>query len=271
MKSNIIWRMTAIAGIVSTLLLVVGFGYGVNDILNPKGMAISGEPTTPKQPPVTSDFAAKSSIQVAAIGDSLTRGTGDSTGEGYVRKVVKQLSVKLDKPVKLLNNLGINGLRADQLVHKLEEQGFKNAITEADLILLTIGGNDIFNSALEGNFASQNFELDTMLDRVDESSKDLQKILERIEELNPNARIVYIGLYNPLADVQSMRKIGNTVVERWNNLAYATVNKHPNMTLVPTADLFQTALPSYISTDHFHPNSLGYEQIAFRVVQGLAP
>ncbi|OPA73229.1 GDSL family lipase [Paenibacillus selenitireducens] len=271
MKSNIVWRWTAMAGIVSTLLLVVGFGYGVNDILNPQGMELSVDTSTPKQPPATSDFAAKTSIQVASIGDSLTRGTGDPSGEGYVRKVVKQLSVKLDKPVKLLNNLGINGLRADQLVHKLDEQGFKNAITEADLILLTIGGNDIFNSALDGDFTSQSFELDTLLDKVDESSKDLKKILLQIDELNPNAKIVYIGLYNPLADIQSMRQIGDTVVQRWNNLAAATINKHPNMTLVPTADLFQAALPSYISSDHFHPNALGYEQIAYRVIQGLAP
>ncbi|WP_018755407.1 GDSL-type esterase/lipase family protein [Paenibacillus terrigena] len=271
MKSNRIWRLTAITGVVSTLLLMVGFGYGVNDILNPRGVTMTDEVAPKPQTPTTSDLSQKSTIQVTSIGDSLTRGTGDSTGNGYVRNVIKMLGDKWNKPVKLLNNLGINGLRADELVHKLQEKGFKNAIMESDLILLTIGGNDLFSGAVEGDFSSESFELDKMLEKVDDSAKDLKTILLQISELNPNARIVYVGLYNPLADMKDMRQIGNTVVQRWNNLAYATINKHPNMTLVPTADLFQSTLSQVISSDHFHPNALGYEQIATRIVQGIAP
>lgn len=271
MNAKTAWRMTAIAGIAATLVLLYGFGYGVKDILYPVGAELSTSQKLEVTSPNTSDFSQKSNIQVISLGDSLTRGTGDASGNGYVRNVVNELGKKLNKPVKLLNNLGINGLRADQLVLKMDEPGFKNAIKGADLILMTIGGNDLFNSAMEGKFTEQSFDLNQLMNNVDKSSHDLTLILTKLNKLNPNAKLVYVGLYNPLADVPSMREIGNRVVEKWNNLAMETIVKYPNMTLVPTLDLFQETLPQYISSDHFHPNSLGYQQIAYRIVQGIAP
>lgn len=47
------------------------------------------------------------------------------------------------------------------------------------------------------------------------------------------------------------------------------VNRDPNMTLVPTFDLFQHKLGEYLSSDHFHPNGAGYQAIADRIVQGM--
>lgn len=268
-SSKFIWRLFSWTGIVATALLLAGFGYGIYDILNPKAgtWSTAEEAKLPEQ----SEFAKKSVIQVAALGDSLTRGTGDATGNGYVRQVAKLLEQKLKKPVKLLNNLGINGLRADQLIAKLEERGYRNALREADLILLTIGGNDLFQGAVDGDFTSKQFQAKDLMARADASALHLQAILEKIHETNPQAKIIYVGLYNPLADLKDMREIGNTVVQHWNDLAYKTINKYPNMSLVPTSDLFQSTLQQYIATDHFHPNELGYQEIALRIVQGIQP
>jgi lysophospholipase L1-like esterase len=68
--------------------------------------------------------------------------------------------------------------------------------------------------------------------------------------------------------VKDLRE-GSLEVQEWNEQAYALIHSYPNMTLVPTFDLFERTLSRYISSDHFHPNHDGYTQIAIRIVQSV--
>ena len=81
-------------------------------------------PSVPVQPQVTAlpgQTPEKNQLRIVAIGDSLTKGVGDSTGEGYVKQVVDSLAADPDKQAELVNNLGISGLRADQLAENLKD------------------------------------------------------------------------------------------------------------------------------------------------------
>ena len=83
-------------------------------------------------------------ITVLALGDSLTRGTGDETGQGYVGIVTEQLKEELVPRGVTVYNLGINGQDSSQLLQQLGQKNIIRQVKEADIILMTIGGNDLF-------------------------------------------------------------------------------------------------------------------------------
>ncbi|XEC92661.1 GDSL-type esterase/lipase family protein [Paenibacillus tarimensis] len=267
--SAVLWKTIGVASLAATLLLIFGFAYAVYDITNPSAAnQDEAEQQAPDKQPSLSD---QDEIRITAIGDSLTKGTGDNTGQGYVRQVIDGLSEKLDKPVKLINNLALNGLRADELADKLEsDNGMQFALRQANVILLTIGGNDLFQFA-QGTGAGQTAEeirVEHLSGGLEEGAERLAKVFKLLNEINPEARIVYVGLYNPFYDMEDLRE-GSLQVQDWNREAYKMSMDYPNISVIPTFDLFEHSIGSYLSSDHFHPNHAGYGQIAARIVQIL--
>lgn len=59
--------------------------------------------------------------------------------------------------VQVLNNLGVNGLRTDALMTKLDEQGVRYVLQQSNFILLSIGANDLFQGGqvLQGKIRQQ--------------------------------------------------------------------------------------------------------------------
>ncbi|UOK61710.1 GDSL-type esterase/lipase family protein [Paenibacillus sp. OVF10] len=228
----------------ATLLLLFGFGYAIKDVIFPEGdsaLTTGQEATAPSkdkegEPAVVKD----GKIRMAVIGDSLARGTGDDEGLGFVRRAGNLLKDK-GYDVQVLNNLGVNGLRTDALLEKLDEQGVRYVLQQSNFILLSIGANDLFQGGqvLQGEDPPTAEQLAAALP---ETSKRLQEILKKVKEINPDAQIAYIGLYNPFGDVKELEKPGNAVVAAWNDAALAILNNEDKMTLVPTFDLFENHL-----------------------------
>lgn len=291
------WRSISLISIVTSVILIVGFVYAVNDILYPVGEA---SPTTIPQQTAAPLTGASGDIKIVALGDSLAKGTGDNSGEGFVKRTVAGLSAKGVK-VELLGNMGINGMTTEGLHKKLGEDGVQYALRMANVILLSVGGNDLFRSSnILSNESSGEGESvvespsegaastdlgssannsttdveeevtpESLLAALPEASARLGKILEEIAEINPNAQIYYMGLYNPFGDIPELLIPGNQAVTTWNNTAMEIINRHPNMNLVPTFDLFNRHLDKYLSSDHFHPNGDGYQRIGDRFLQAV--
>ncbi|OKP93552.1 GDSL-type esterase/lipase family protein [Paenibacillus sp. P46E] len=293
------WRAVSLISIAATIILIVGFVYAVKDVLYPKGAATLTILPEQTAAPVS---AAGETIRIAAIGDSLAKGTGDNEGSGYVKRTLDGLTAKGSK-TSLIGNMGINGLTTAGLQSKLQQEGVKYALRQSNVILVSIGGNDLFRGAdllgsgsegqqisvpdTEGQKAgsmekgsgvstgagiaegNDKISPDSLLAALPEAAKRLNTILERISEINPEAQIYYLGLYNPFGDVPELLVPGNQAVTAWNNAAMDIINKHSNMTLVPTFDLFNRHLDKYLSSDHFHPNGDGYQRISERVIQAL--
>jgi len=265
-----LWRVLGLTTLLCLVVLIVGFGWALRDTWFPTEGAALPQVSAPPSAAPGGGWETKETLYVTSLGDSLTKGTGDATGGGYVKGVVEGLSKALDKPVRLVNNLAINGLRADQLAVRLEESGFRNGIAKADIVLLTIGGNDLFQIAQNGGSLVEGGDLSPELleKRLPDASSRLETVFSKIRKLNPTARIVYIGLYNPFYDLPEMRP-GSAVVAQWNDIAFRLAREDGNATVVPTYDLFELNIKMYLSSDHFHPNSQGYARIAERVVQSL--
>jgi lysophospholipase L1-like esterase len=280
MKSTkLLWRTVGIAALISTLLFICGFIYAVQDIVNPKSSDLgAASPAIP----ITDDLASKDKVNIVAIGDSLTKGTGDQSGDGgYVGKTKIKLAAQLKKPV-FVENLAVNGWRMDDLLNFLARPSVPSSLQHADIIMLTIGANDINQAAADPlavpdpqaspSATAQKQELainyDAIRKSLPESEAKLTQILSKVAAINPKAKIVYVGLYNPYFDTDTNRK-GSAILQEWNLKAASLANGFPNMVVVPTFDLFQFELAKYLYVDHFHPNQDGYERIADRVVQAL--
>ncbi|WP_313641812.1 GDSL-type esterase/lipase family protein [Paenibacillus sp. FSL K6-0276] len=268
------WRTVSLISIVTTVILIVGLVYAVSDIIYPVGEASVSNLPQQTAAPVTETAKV---LKVVALGDSLAKGTGDNTGEGFVKRTVSGLSAK-GVEVDLLGNMGINGLTTAGLQSKLDEDGVDYALHLANVILLSIGGNDLFkdsnilqnSGALQSESTTdQELTPESLLAALPEAAGRLGNILEKITEINPNAQIYYMGLYNPFGDIPDLLVPGNQAVAKWNNAAMDIINKHSNMTLVPTFDLFNRHLDEYLSTDHFHPNGDGYQRIGERFIQAI--
>ncbi|MDO7904992.1 GDSL-type esterase/lipase family protein [Paenibacillus sp. JX-17] len=272
-SSKWIWRVVGLGSLAATVLLLAGFVVGVKDIVSPK----AGSGLSSQEPALQGDqqtdgqetAAAAKKLEIAAIGDSLARGTGDDSGSGFVRRSITVLD-KSGRDVELLNNLAINGLTTEGLLQRLNDPGVQYVLKKSNLILLSIGGNDLFQGAQAAQSMSGTIPtIEQLKAALPEASKRLQTVLEKIREINKNATIVYVGLYNPFGDIPQLLGPGNEIVNTWNQAAISVAAKDKNMIVVPTFDLFQQNLAKYLSSDHFHPNGEGYQAIADRIVQGI--
>jgi lysophospholipase L1-like esterase len=201
----------------------------------------------------------KDKKMIVALGDSLTRGTGDSEGKGYIGYLMDELEQKTNEKM-MIQNFGVKGYRTEQLYEQLQQKSVKGYVQQADIILITIGGNDLFQSG-------QTF-MDLNLTEIDKLRKqyltNLERIVIDIREQNNEAIIYFVGLYNPFIDLNDAA-IMTKAVRQWNFATSELLDKYPSTVYVPTFDLFQLSVNDYLYSDKFHPNTEGYKLIAERV------
>jgi lysophospholipase L1-like esterase len=246
-------KLLLIVSSLSLALFLVGFTWTIQD------QFLSAKTSNVVEKEIVESKQDSSNKMIVALGDSLTRGTGDVEGKGYIGYLVDQLQEKTDEKITL-QNLGVKGYRSDQLLKQVQQVGIKNQIKSADIILITIGGNDLFQSGktlLNLNLG----EVDTLRQ---EYLANLEKIVTEIRTLNKDATIFQIGLYNPFIDF-SEAEIMTKAVRQWNFETVELLDEYPQTVFVPTYDLFQLKVNDYLYTDKFHPNSEGYKLIAERV------
>ncbi|WP_102274872.1 SGNH/GDSL hydrolase family protein [Cytobacillus massiliigabonensis] len=202
-------------------------------------------------------------IKIVSVGDSLTQGVGDTTKRGGYVPYLEALLEK-DKSINdaLFDNFGIRGNRSDQLLKKLASSEVREAVKEADYVIVTIGGNDVMKVVRE-NFSNLNLKVFSAQRRIYEDN--LHGALTAVRNENPNSKIILVGLYNPFfkwfADVREI----NVIIEEWNHASKNVLMEYPNTYFVEIADLFYDEGEEILHTDYFHPNDHGYELIANRI------
>ncbi len=201
----------------------------------------------------------KKQIQIVAMGDSLTRGSGDSEGLGYVGNLISNLEKKTDQKL-VLSNVGINGLTSIQLAEQVKQKEIQRQISNANIILITIGGNDLFRGGQGLTDTSE--QALTPIEAGFE--KNLTTIFSEIRTLNKDAEIFLIGLYNPFIELENADQTSK-IVRSWNFKSAEISARYPKTVFVPTFDLFQLNVNEFLYTDQFHPNTEGYRLIGERV------
>ena len=95
----------------------------------------------------------KEKVHFVAVGDSLTEGIGDETKRGgFVPIVANDIEERYRLTSVELENYGVAGERSDQILKRIkkEKKILKNIAT-ADILTLTVGGNDLMK-VIQDNF-----------------------------------------------------------------------------------------------------------------------
>ncbi|MEG0372935.1 MAG: SGNH/GDSL hydrolase family protein [Enterococcus sp.] len=224
----------------------------------------------------------KQSVHLVAVGDSLTEGVGDETKRGgYVPLVADSLQQKYELSSVEKDNYGVSGERSDQILKRVKnDSDLRNSLASADLITMTVGGNDLFQAFQKNLTAKSAKQFDRPIKKYGEH---VEKILTEMRELNSKAPIYVVGIYNPyylnFPDIKAMQ----TVVDNWNKETERITEKNSNSFFVPVNDLLYKGVATKKSgeatdstessssevknnvlydEDNFHPNNLGYQLMA---------
>ncbi|WP_409298404.1 SGNH/GDSL hydrolase family protein [Peribacillus sp. SCS-26] len=244
----------SIAALLLLCLYLGGFVYAVNNNVN--GQPQQDASLLKKESQEKEDGKE---ISVAAIGDSLTRGIGDESGKGYIGYLTDEMKEKTKKKV-VVQNLGISGQRSNQLLAQIKTKSIKERLAEADYVLITIGGNDLF----QGGQTLADFNQEKIKEIQQKYIQNIKAIFSGIRKENPEAVIFLAGLYNPFSEMDNGKET-SAVVREWNFSTAETAAGFNKTVFVPTFDLFELQVNDLLYTDRFHPNTKGYRLIAERV------
>jgi lysophospholipase L1-like esterase len=212
---------------------------------------------------VAADFFPKD-VRLLALGDSLTEGVGDRQGQGgYVGRLQQQLEQHKGVRTVSVTNLGKRGLQLKQLDAVVDQ--YATQIERADLILITIGGNDMMK-VVRSHFFDLSYEL--FAKEQKRFAARLDHLLASIRAANPDAAVVLVGLYNPFANSLPNIPEIDEVIELWNNGSKQVLKRYDRTIFVNVKDLFDNR-DDVLYSDEFHPNEIGYEQMARRVYDEL--
>jgi len=234
-------------------LPAAAFVYGIASALAPGTGRVVPRPASPSPAAV-----AKGDYRILALGDSLTRGRGDPAGGGYAGDVARELG--RTHPRIHLDNLGIDGLETAGLIEMIGQPNVRRLAGAADLVLLSIGGNDLSHAIGERRAGEVPGAVASARERAREN---LGKILLDLRRENSRAAIRVLTLYDPFFASSA----GADVVIDWN----AMISRRAvgaGALPIPLFDLFE-GHPERLASDHFHPNARGYGLIARRVLDSL--
>ena len=256
----LLWFLPAPLGLATAGVFAAGFAAALQGHL--------GEPVDPSTPPVPTPpaavAAANGDFRVVALGDSLTRGAGDAAGGGgYPERVAAAL--RMEGRTVSVENLAVDGAETGDFLRKMEDAAVKERTAGANLILLSIGGNDLSHSMR--SFSPGEAAADPTAAALGEASQHLLRILPLLRKQNPSAPIRILGLYNPFPETFD-RKLAKETLLKWNVALEEASYAVPGATVIPTADLFDER-PDRLSPDRFHPGANGYGEIAGRVLSTL--
>ena len=225
----------------------------------------SAEPVMTK----LSTSAKKKVVTYVAIGDSLTKGVGDSTNQGgFVPLLAQSLTNETGLEFKAIN-YGVSGNTSGQILSRMQE---KKEI-----------GKDLKQAQL--------LTINLDLDRFEKASKTYEKNLKQIIELarkdNPDLPVYVVGIYNPLylnfPDLTELQAL----VDQWNQRTEETLSAYQSVYFVPINDLLYKGIDgksgvteselgketvtndALYDEDSFHPNNTGYEIMKEAVLEKI--
>lgn len=261
--SRRIIQVALAASVMSSILLVGGFTYGTYAALGGTIRSSSPQTYAPSTAAAQKPAANQTkTLHLVALGDSLAHGLGDASGNGFVGDV-SQLYRGQGYAV-IQSNFGIDGLTSAGLLDELKQSSINSVLASANVILVSIGGNDLNDAA-----GLPKINKTKIAAAEQQFISNLTTILTQIRSVNQSAPILLVGLYNPYEDVAASKIQTDSVVQSFDTAEEAVTAKFQKVVVAQTFDLFQLHGNQLLYVDHFHPNQTGYQRIANRIWQDL--
>lgn len=224
-----------------------------------------------------------------ALGDSITTGYGlADKEESFAAVTAKILGMELD-------NLAVDGMTSAGLLETVLDEKNEDKIKNAELITISIGGNDFLQlffgiirraadfpeNATFTDLQQALLNIDNLLPRLEEElakpetgeafkaavelfAVNLDRIIAEIRRLNPNAKIVVQTLYNPFSGAPVFSGLED-FADKYTGLLNAEIfAQSKNFSVADTAKAFAgrgLELTNILFLD-VHPNKAGHRMIA---------
>lgn len=212
-------------------------------------------------------FAAEEKLNFLSLGDSIAAGYGlvspNKQAYGAIVSNTNGYNFKND---------AISGHTTQAMFRRINEPKVAEDIKNADIICISIGGNNfllgnlpgLINDALEKNDYTKFDEIaDTYYD-------ELGRIFTYIKELNPDATLLLQTLYNPMYADDDLRMVYQEGADRLNATMTKFLSDNEGLyTLVDVGAAFENYADEIIAGDYIHPNSKGHVIIAGEVLKTL--
>ena len=250
MRRFLSWHLPLSIGVVATVLFAWGLYLGL------RGDA--GSPVLESKPPREVRLDDHGRLDILLLGDSLARGMGDASGKGIGGHLIDELAAKKVTTAPLVN-IAVAGAQTEDLLAQMESSNVRELIGKANLIVISIGGNDLHGEARDRPPANPIVAMSQTLDRAEGAMRS-------VREINPTTRIFVIGLYNPFVGSEEGKSL-NEAIQRWNGEMRIRFADDRNLAVVETSDVVDR--PERLSADRFHPNSESYAIIARRIVDAM--
>lgn len=202
-------------------------------------------------------------LSYVILGDSIGWGAGVlNSDEAVFGKIVA------DTDGFAFKNDAVNGYTTSDLLRHLEKENIAEDVRNADIISVSIGGNNFLRGNMKELIAQAGSGDYTGFDAIAANFYvEYSAIIEKIKELNPDVLILAQTLYNPGAD--SIKEIYQQGADRLNAGYRRYLDENPGAyELLEVADAF-AGHPEYVAADYIHPSAKGNEVIAKIVLEKL--
>jgi len=209
-----------------------------------------------------------------ALGDSLAFGVGANTG-GYVPRYREHIIRDTDHQIAL-TNLGVPGWKSADLYNAVRnEQQFRSAISEAEVVTWNIGGNDLreARSRYTNGTCGGGDNQDCLRQALAQFRTNWDGIVAEIRSLRaPGATILRtMDVYNPF--VAELKASGDLdELKPYLDQMNAHIAQSAQANEVPMARVYEAfngpngeddaGAKGYIANDQLHPDDDGYTVMA---------
>ncbi|MCL2494382.1 MAG: GDSL-type esterase/lipase family protein [Oscillospiraceae bacterium] len=200
-----------------------------------------------------------------ALGDSIAAGTGLKNAEAACYGAI----IANTNGYEFLN-YGVGGHRTADLIARLEAEEVSADVARADIISVSIGGNDFLlgdmyrmmsDAWVRGDYAYMDGVIESIFVNFGE-------IIAKIKALNPEALLLVQTLYNPEATYK--REVYQAGLDKLNGGYARYLEEHPGSYTIVNAGAAVTPQEKMIAKDHIHPNAKGHVAIAKAYLPVLA-
>lgn len=253
MSKRITGRIIIIVSLIALIFIIAGF---IKALKLTTGGAESVTESSTQGIKQQDKIKKSNTVNVFIVGDSIAKGTGDEKGKGGIGGYLPEILKNQTSKDIVIENAGIDGYKSLDLVEQVKSGKIDKAFTTSDIIIISIGGNDLREvQSLQGVEKENAFK-----EKQNDYTANLKEILKKIRSSNKTAVVISVGLYNPYGNQGAVDDA--RLVSLWNNNTQLIMETDERAVLVQTYSLFKFNSERFVSIDKLHPNSMGYQTIA---------